>query len=91
MGREPHALAGGDCLYGEGDSDLLDGGDGADLLDGGPGADDLRGGPGNDVASAQDGFVDTIDCGENADDWDVAVIRPGDSAVNCEKVITLSP
>lgn len=34
--------------------------------------------------------ADTLDCGEHEDDRDRAVIRPGDTAVNCERVRTLA-
>jgi hypothetical protein len=56
----------------------------------GRGADRLNGGPGNDtmLAGRDDGAVDAIDCGSGAADH--AVIRTGDSAVNCEVVDTIS-
>jgi hypothetical protein len=38
------------------------------------------------IVGAPDDDVDTLDCGENADDRDRAVMRPGDAAVNCERV-----
>ena len=41
-------------------------------------------------AATDDGAVDTLDCGEHADDRDRAVLRPGDTAVNCERVRTLA-
>jgi hypothetical protein len=48
------------------------------------------GGDGNDhlFAAADDGSADTLDCG--AGDNDKAVIRPGDTALNCEVVRTIS-
>jgi RTX calcium-binding nonapeptide repeat (4 copies) len=59
----------------------------------GGGADQLFGDEGNDrlFAVADDGAVDTLDCGENADDRDRAVLRPGDTAVDCERVRFLGP
>jgi Ca2+-binding RTX toxin-like protein len=89
-------VAGGDgrdFMWGGSEDDSLDGGAGNDWIWLGWGTDTGAGGDGNDhvFAAADDALVDTIDCGENDGDWDVAVIRPGDSATNCEKVITLSP
>lgn len=84
---------GRDYIWGGSEDDSVAGDAGNDWIWLGWGTDTGSGGVGNDhvFAAADDSLVDTIDCGENADDWDVAVIRPGDSAVNCEKVITLSP
>ena len=84
---------GADRLWGGSEDDLLDGGAGPDWLWAGVGADQLFGGEGNDrlFAAADDGAVDTLDCGEHADDRDRAVLRPGDTAVNCERVRTLAP
>jgi Ca2+-binding RTX toxin-like protein len=76
-------LAGDDVLAGLAGSDFLFGGRGADLLDGGEQRDDAWGGGGDD------GAADALDCGENDGDWDRAVLRPGDTAVNCERVFTL--
>jgi len=47
------------------------------------------GGDGNDhlIAAADDGTVDSLDCGA---DSDRAVLRPGDTAVNCEVVRAIS-
>jgi Ca2+-binding RTX toxin-like protein len=80
---------GADYLWGGGGSDDLDGGAGPDWLWGGWGADDLFGGEGNDRlhAAADDNAADTLDCGDG--DRDRAVIRTGDTAVNCERVRTL--
>ncbi|MGH2996487.1 MAG: calcium-binding protein [Gaiellaceae bacterium] len=84
---------GADFLWGGGGEDTLLGGLGSDWLWGGWGADSLDGGEGNDrlFAAADDGSPDTLQCGENDGDWDRAVIRPGDTALGCEKVWTLSP
>ena len=83
---------GADFLWGGAGDDDLFGGDGPDSLWGGRGADELSGGEGNDRlhAAADDGAADTLDCGEHADDRDRAVLRPGDTAVNCERVRTLA-
>ncbi len=72
--------------------DLLNGGEGGDWLWGGGAADQLFGEEGNDrlFAAADDGAVDMLDCGEHADDRDRAVLRSGDTAVNCERVRTLA-
>jgi Ca2+-binding RTX toxin-like protein len=84
---------GPDRLWGGSDNDLLNGGSGPDWLWGGAGADQLFGDEGNDrlFAAADDGAVDMLDCGEHADDRDRAVLRPGDTAVNCERVRFLGP
>jgi Ca2+-binding RTX toxin-like protein len=83
---------GPDRLWGGSEGDILHGGDGPDWLWGGGGADELFGEEGNDrlFAAADDGAIDTLDCGEHADDRDRAVLRPGDTAVNCERVRTLA-
>jgi Ca2+-binding RTX toxin-like protein len=82
---------GADRLWGGSEDDLLDGGSGPDWLWGGVGADRLFGGEGNDrlFAAADDGAGDTLDCGEHMDDHDRAVLRPGDTAVDCERVRVL--
>lgn len=70
--------AGGDCIDGGRGADTILGGRGADVLLGGPGADLLVGGPGRD----------RIDCGLGRD---VARAAPGDSVLNCERVIAVAP
>jgi Ca2+-binding RTX toxin-like protein len=57
------------------------------------GADSLEGGLGNDClyAIAGDAAADRPDCGENGGDLARAILRPGDVAVDCERVRTLSP
>jgi Ca2+-binding RTX toxin-like protein len=82
---------GPDRLWGGSEGDLLYGGGEPDLLSGGLGADQLFGEEGNDhlFAAADERAVDTLDCGEHADDRDRAVLRPGDTAVNCERVRSL--
>ena len=54
--------------------------------------DTLEGGPGNDLlhAGGNDGAADVVDCGAGFDRA-VAVLRPGDTALDCERVRTLSP
>lgn len=76
--------AGRDLLIGHEGADRLDGGSGPDRLFGGPGRDRLLGGDGNDLvfATADDG-PDRIDCGPG---FDVAVVRPSDVVVRCERV-----
>jgi Ca2+-binding RTX toxin-like protein len=83
---------GPDRLWGGSEDDVLNGGEGPDWLWGGGGADQLFGHEGNDrlFAAAHDRAADTLDCGEHADDRDRAVLRPGDTAVNCERVRTLA-
>ena len=84
--------AGSDYAWGGSGDDQVWGGDGPDWLFAGVGADDLWGGEGHDrlFAAADDGTADDLDCGESDGDWDRAVVRPGDTAVNCEKVFTLA-
>lgn len=82
---------GPDFLWGGSGDDTLLGGPGPDWLWGGWGADSLDGGEGNDrlFAVVHDGSPDTLQCGENDGDRDRAVLRPGDTALNCERVRTL--
>ena len=84
---------GRDFLWGGSHGDVLHGGPANDWLWAGAGADGLFGDMGNDRlhAAADDGADDTLDCGENEGDRDRAVLRPGDTAVDCERVRTLSP
>jgi hypothetical protein len=78
-------LPGGDKILGLAGSDSIDGGQGNDTLDGGEGSDRLIGGAGYDVILAQDGQVDTIDCGP---DYDTVVADRVDRvAKNCENVV----
>jgi len=69
---------GPDRLWGGSEDDLLHGGDGPDWLWAGAGADQLFGEVGNDrlFAAADDGAVDTLDCGEHADDRDRTSFGP---------------
>jgi Ca2+-binding RTX toxin-like protein len=60
------ALGGDDHVDGREGSDSLGGGDGGDTLVGGAGADQLAGGAGGDTFTADDGEVDAIDCGGDA-------------------------
>jgi len=93
----PIVLTGGPgselLLRGSSEPDSIEGGPGNDELRGEQATDLLDGGEGNDrlFAAADDGSSDTLQCGENDGDWDRAVIRPGDTALGCEKVWTLSP
>ena len=84
---------GDDFLKGYGGSDLLKGGAGADQIDvadlfffdSNPGADTVIGGGGDDeIEAAQDGFMDTIDCGAGFDrvlGWDQGL---DEIKMNCE-------
>ncbi len=79
---------GDDALAGGNGANLMIGGNGNDALYGGPGGDTIAGGAGNDVIHAQDGVVDTINCGPDtdtgeADDFDVI-------DANCESLSTAS-
>jgi Ca2+-binding RTX toxin-like protein len=87
-----HGGAGADRGWGGSGNDTVRGGPGHDWLWGGAGADALSGGEGNDRlhAVADDGAADTLDCGENDGDRDRAVLRSGDTAVDCERVRTIS-
>lgn len=67
---------GNDRLYGGAGDDQISGGLGADRIFGGPGNDSIDGGnqrnvvfagPGNDRIAAQNGWIDTIDCGSGRD------------------------
>jgi Ca2+-binding RTX toxin-like protein len=94
-GRDDDRLEGGDqrdYAWGGGGDDEVAGGAGPDWLFGGLGSDQLSGDGGNDrlFAAADDGAADALDCGENDGDWDRAVLRPADAAVNCERVFTLA-
>jgi Ca2+-binding RTX toxin-like protein len=82
--------AGVDRLWGGRGNDNVNGGDDADWLFAGWGTDTLNGGGGNDRlwAAANDSLVDNLDCGDG--NHDRATIRPGDVAVNCELVKTLT-
>jgi Ca2+-binding RTX toxin-like protein len=77
--------AGNDRAWAGSGNDTVSGGDDNDWLHAGPGVDSLNGGAGDDklFAAANDGQTDTLDCGDGTDR---AVIRSGDSAVNCEHV-----
>jgi len=63
----------------------VNGGDGNDWLHAGEDVDSVNGGAGDDhlFAAADDGQHDALDCGDGTDR---ALIRPGDTAVNCERV-----
>jgi Ca2+-binding RTX toxin-like protein len=81
----------GDYVWGGTGDDVVRGGPGYDSLWAGAGADVLGGGVDNDRlhAAADDGAPDTLNCGENPGDRDRAVLRPGDTAIDCERVYTL--
>ena len=75
---------GDDHLEGTDGANRLDGGlGGADVLDGGGGADILIGFAGDDTIRAEDGAVDTVDCGEGTD---TIQADPNDSLTACESV-----
>ena len=78
-----------DRLWGGPGNDVLNGGDGNDWLFPGWGADTVNGEAGDDGvwSSADDGLADAVDCGPGNDR---AAIRPGDVAVNCELVRTVT-
>ncbi len=80
-----------DIVRGRHGDDSVDGGNGRDILFGGWGTDTLQGGHGNDRlhAVAQDGLLDTLDCGDGR--RDVAVVREGEPVAisNCEKIHTV--
>ena len=81
--------AGRDIILALAGNDTVSGGDGNDWLHAGWGADTVNGGAGDDHiwTAADDGMADAVDCGDGTDR---AVIRPGDTAVNCEVVKTVS-
>jgi Ca2+-binding RTX toxin-like protein len=59
--------AGKDEINGDANEDEIDGGIGDDTIDGGQGADVIRGDLGGDRITANDGFVDNINCGVGID------------------------
>jgi Ca2+-binding RTX toxin-like protein len=59
--------SGDDRLIGSAAANRLDAGNGADSIVGGGGPDTLLGGAGDDTIDAQDGIVDTVDCGAGDD------------------------
>jgi Ca2+-binding RTX toxin-like protein len=81
---------GADRVWGNDGDDMLNGDVGDDRLWAGKGVDVLNGGAGNDrlFATADDAQLDTLDCGEGSKDR--ASMRLGDTAVNCERVTTVS-
>jgi Ca2+-binding RTX toxin-like protein len=92
-GRGRDFVYGGDgadeLRLGRGD-DFAWGGLGPDRIFASFGADTIHGGPGDDTitAATDDNAVDSVDCGPgNADH---AVIRPGDTTMNCETVNTVT-
>jgi Ca2+-binding RTX toxin-like protein len=76
-----NGLGGKDTLNGKGGVDSLSGGTGDDKLTGGSGGDHMYGEAGADKFSAQDGEVDTIDGGVDAD-TDVCTCDPSDIKTN---------
>ncbi|MBI4897285.1 MAG: calcium-binding protein [Actinobacteria bacterium] len=56
-----------DTLVGSAAANIIHGRTGSDVITGGGGADSLYGESGNDTLYANDGVVDTIDCGTNTD------------------------
>jgi Ca2+-binding RTX toxin-like protein len=86
---------GRDFLTGEGGSDLLKGGPRRDEIDvhdnfnlvTNPGEDTVFGGFGDDdITRAEDGFKDTIDCGEGSQDRVLGYDEGLDEITNCEIV-----
>jgi Ca2+-binding RTX toxin-like protein len=77
---------GDDVLNGRGGKDTLDGGPNRDRLTGGTGRDIINGGLNADTIFAEDGEIDTIDCGNEVfDGTDVAHIDEGlDVTQGCE-------
>jgi Putative metal-binding motif len=62
----------------------LGGGGGGDYLSAGAGEDSYLGGAGNDLIEADDGMVDTIDCGEGVD---AVSADPEDILTGCESAL----
>ena len=83
---------GSDWVFGGSGNDTLNGNAGNDRMWAAYGADVVNGGASSDSlhAAADDSAVDALDCGESTDDRDRAVIRAGDTAVNCERLVILS-
>lgn len=84
-----HGGRGNDRVIAGRGPDSFWGGRGADYIRAGYGADRLNGGPGDDtiIAIADDGVVDSVDCGSGTADR--VRLRAGDNAVNCETVETV--
>ena len=83
-------LDGNDLLVGGTENDIMWGANGNDRLFGGPGRDILYGGPGSDVLTSlatDDGGYDRVDCMTG---FDVAYIRGGDTATDCEAIVVVS-
>lgn len=55
-------------FFGDTGNDILNGGHSNDTMTGGPGSDNLNGGPGNDTVFADDGQLDSINCGLGEED-----------------------
>jgi len=89
---------GNDLIYGNEDADTLRGAEQSDVLHGNTGDDSIDastfdtagstdrifGGAGNDTIQAEDGNVDSIDCGAGL--LDQAFRDPGDTVTGCELV-----
>jgi Ca2+-binding RTX toxin-like protein len=76
-----NGLGGKDKLKGKGGADSLSGGTGDDQLTGGPGSDHMYGEAGADQFFADDGVVDTVDGGVDAD-TDICTCDPNDIVTN---------
>jgi len=74
---------GNDIINGGLGNDVIRGGLGDDTLTGGPGRDNIDGNAGSDTINAQDGDVDTINCGIGIDK--PLVRDPGDTFSRCER------
>jgi RTX calcium-binding nonapeptide repeat (4 copies) len=95
-------FGGNDLIYGNEDADTLRGAEQSDVVYGNTGNDSIDlvsfdtagskdqsfGGGGNDKILAQDGNVDSIDCGAGL--LDQAFSDPGDTVTGCELVSTSS-
>jgi Ca2+-binding RTX toxin-like protein len=93
-------FGGNDLIYGNEDADTLRGAEQSDVLRGNTGndsidafsfdtagsTDQIFGGAGNDKILAEDGNVDSIDCGAGL--LDQAFRDPGDTVTGCELVST---
>ena len=93
---------GNDLIYGNEDADTLRGAEQSDVVHGNSGDDSIEadindtagstdrsfGGAGNDTIHAQDGNVDSIDCGAGL--LDQAFTDPIDTVTGCELVSPLS-
>lgn len=80
--------AGDDTIIGDAAPNALSGGPGADAITGGAGIDSFEAGPGADVLATQDGFAESVSCGDGVD---TAAIDEIDILTACETTQLIGP